>query len=304
MTLRNADDYFGRHKAEATSFRPPRKKTVIQIPGSGFPHSDFENMTWITLVPKEVKGVSTAGRAGSITLRSSNTMFKFAAPKEIFEVHSHAWQEYESFNSAVLEKIKTYKTGYQQVSGVFQRGSQEIGKLWDAAWTGKFLSQLEKSAIRVSEVDVPQFKIDTPLTWTGSARRLYNFEFILADANGGADMVDAVQQIQKYSAARLRGDIGFDFPYVWEIKSEPNNLINVPLAACTSVQPVWQTPFQDGLPYWCTLNLSFTDMSPLYSETLEGGSIVNVLDYETEKKKLEERSEQQTKTAENIIRVK
>lgn len=286
MALINDEDFFQRQRdiGGEITIRTPQQPTLVQIPANFFPHADYENATWIRLTPRELTNINARGRGGTYTLRKTGTIYKFLCPREVVEVHNHDWREYESFHSAVLEKIRSYKTGYTQISGAAGRAGNEINDIIKNGFGGDFLKRLEEAARNISAVDVPQLKMDTPLTWQGSSRRVYNFDFLLADADGGDLVLDTVQAIQKYAAPKNRDDLRIDFPYVFSIESEPRGMINLKAAACTSIQPTYREPFNQGKPYICNLNLSFVDLSPLFESTIDSGGIITIEEVDKEKK--------------------
>ena len=61
------------------------------------------------------------------------------------------------------------------------------------------------------------------------------------------------------------------------VKTVPNDFINYPTCALISVQPTWNSPYIHHLPSSVNLQLTFQDMSPLYRETIEKGSIINII---------------------------
>jgi hypothetical protein len=264
--LPKADKNFGKH--------------IIQIPGEFFPHAEFKEALWCLIVPKQLKGMNTAGRGGTLRIGKTGTAFKFLAPETIIEAHNHDWQEYESIQSKLLQKIVTYKTGFQQAKDIAEGVKKEIYQLFQA---GNFPAgqQLLDATINASSVGIPKFKVDTPLVYKASQRRNWNLTFILADASGGKKIMEAVKLLQKYAAPFSRQDVlSIEFPWVFELSTIPEGLIHANFAALTSIQPSWMSPYIKGRPTRCELTLSFVDMSPLFEKTIETGGIVNVVNSE------------------------
>jgi hypothetical protein len=253
---------------------------LIQIPGDFFPHTNFKEALWILMIPKQLKGMNTAGRGGTLRIGKTGTAFKFLAPETIIEAHNHDWQEYETIQSKLLQKIVSYSTAYQQGSDIAAGVKRELGKLFRA---GKFPSgrQLLNATIGASSVGVPKYKVDTPLVYKNSQRRNWQLTFILADSVGGYKIMSAVKQIQKYAAPSSRQDVlAIEFPWVFELRTVPEGLIQADFAALTSIQPSWMSPYIKGRPTRCELTLSFVDMSPLFEKTIESGGIINVINSE------------------------
>ena len=255
-------------------------KAMIQIPGEFFPHAEFKEALWITMSPKQLKGMNTAGRGGTLRIGKTGTIFKFLAPETIIEAHNHDWQEYESIQSKLLQKIVTYRVGGGQALQVLRGMKRELFKLLNA---GKMPSarDIQGFLTESSAVGVPKFKIDTPLVYKNSQRRNWQLTFILADSVGGAKIISAVKQLQKYAAPRSDQSIlSIEFPWVFELQTIPEGLIQANFAALTSIQPSWMAPYIKGRPTRCELTLSFVDMSPLFEQTIEVGGIVNVVNSE------------------------
>ena len=255
-------------------------KSLIQIPGEFFPHAEFKEALWIVITPKQLKGMNTAGRGGTLRIGRTGTTFKFLAPETIIEAHNHDWQEYESIQSKLLQKIVTYSVGFSQVKDIADGVVKEIYKLYSS---GKWPSgrQLLDSTINASSVGIPKFKVDTPLVYKASQRRNWNLTFILADSVGGYKIMEAVKLLQKYAAPYSNEDVlSIEFPWVFELTTIPEGLIHANFAALTSIQPSWMSPYIKGRPTRCELTLSFTDMSPLFEKTIETGGIINVVNSE------------------------
>ena len=255
-------------------------KSLIQIPGEFFPHAEFKEALWVVIVPKQLKGMNTAGRGGTLRIGKTGTAFKFLAPETIIEAHNHDWQEYESIQSKLLQKIVTYKTGFQQAKQIGKGAVKELYRLFEAnAWPAG--QQILDATINASSVGIPKFKVDTPLVYKASQRRNWNLTFILADASGGFKIMEAVKMLQKYAAPYSKQDVlSIEFPWVFELTTIPEGLIHAQFAALTSIQPSWMSPYIKGRPTRCELTLSFVDMSPLFEKTIETGGIVNVINSE------------------------
>jgi hypothetical protein len=265
-------------ESHARSYRDPN---VIQIPGSFFPHADFEDALWIKIKAKKIANLKTGGRGGTLTIAEHGPTWKFLAPDEIVEVHNHEWDNYESFHSKILEKIRSFGVGWdttvEAAGQLYQEGQRIAKKVWDKPTTDGLLSDIKEGLIRGSSTTVPETKIDTPLVYMSSGRRRYDFNFILADPEG-AKLVHSIKLLQKYAAPDTVDEYRIDFPWIFEITSEPSELLKVSFAAMVSIQPTYQQPYVNGNPVKAELQLSFEDMSPLFKKTIEEGTIINVKD--------------------------
>lgn len=271
------DDYYTRHRGERISTTVPTKRHTIRIPGRFFPHADFEDALWIKITPKQLSNVNTSGRAGTMFMKSVGTSFQFLAPLDLIEVHNHQWEAYDSFHSRLLEKIRAIHTGVDQFSQIGTQTWDEVKRLWNAGFTAGIMGRIEKAAINATNVTAPKAKIDTPLVYTNSARRTWDWQFTLCDVEPST-VLEAVQLLQSYAAPSSVDEIKIEFPYLFTLETIPEGVIKCQYAAITSVQPTFHGPYIEGKPLWCELNLSFMDMSPLYKQTLESGGIVNVVE--------------------------
>lgn len=247
-------------------------KHIIQIPGKGFPQGAWESAMWINIQAKQLTGMHTGGRGGNLQIGRKGSTFKFLAPPNILETHNHQWQEYASIQSRLLSKIVAFSTATEQYGGAWKN----LKTSWNNAKTIPSGKQMINILQKLGDVPVPKYKIDTPLAYSNSQRREYQLTFTLADAGDGTEMVNAIKLLQMYAAPESVNEISMEYPYVFGVKTEPFNIINMEYAAITSIQPTWKEPYRFGIPIVCELTISFTDMSPLFKKTLETGSIINV----------------------------
>jgi len=257
---------------------------IIQIPKSFFPHADFQDALWIVIKARKLKNINTKGRGGAISISEHGDTWKFLAPEELVEVHNHGWEPYDSFHSRLLEKIRALHVGVEQFEKITKASIDEAKKLWTEKNTNNLLSKLEAGVINASNTDLPQYKIDTPLIYQSSERRTWDLNFTLASSNGGTDILDAVKRLQKAAAPNLIGDseTTIEFPYIFEVRTEPSDMIKFGFAIINTIQPTWKGPFRYGNPFQCELQIGFTDMSPLFRKTIEEGTIITVAEDPTQ----------------------
>ena len=242
-----------------------------------------KEVTWIELIAKEFTSQSSYAR-GSNTIRTGETLavFKLLAPNQIAENVAHEWGEYESIPSRIANKVGDIKkavseakgvvnaltTGYETVKG--QAGSENIA-------ASNLIGKIAGSA----QVDVPKYKIDSALTYQNSGRREYSLTFNFAYVYGDKSAEDAVfkpiRKLEELSCAELdEGLINIKFPAVFRINTIPGDLIKINYAVLTAVQPTWTGPYKNGYPISCELQLTFTDVEPLYRRSFSQGGIVTV----------------------------
>jgi uncharacterized protein YukE len=241
---------------------------------------------WIHLKAKKITDQTTAGRGGSIAGGADGAEFVFLGPNEIPENIGHTWDEYDSIQSRVANKVRdAAKLGAELKSlgsGLSKFNVGDISKVFQSSMDnfGSAAETLVKAAYNaVAAHSIPKIKIDTPLYYGGSERRqlVLDFNLITESDNPKNDVVDVVQDLMRYSAASSKGDVDIEFPYYFEVWSEPGRAINYTTAALMAVQAAWTGPWLGGYPTACKMSLTFKDISPLYRQTISKGSIINVI---------------------------
>lgn len=251
-----------------------KEPNVIQIPGEFFPHANFKNALWVRLSARQLEGIHTGGRGGTLQIGKKGATFKFLAPAQIIDTHTHNWEVYESIQTSILKKVIGFKTAADQFGQIADNIKTEYLNSRGSGWPSgqKLLNILQK----VGDIEKPKYKIDAPLAYTDSQRRQYSLTFILADSRGGDIIESAVKLLQSYSAPESESELEIKFPYVFNVTTEPQGLINMQYAAITGIIATWMDPYINGKPSRCELSLNLTDMSPLFRKTITAGGIVNV----------------------------
>ena len=175
--------------------------------------------------------------------------------------------------------------GIQQAGTIFEQGKKEFNRYLEG---GKTVSarNVANSLVSSATYNKPKLKIDSPLAYENSARRQFYFTFPLLSEGLKTDLVKIVKDIQVYAAPAQGQDVvGIDWPWVWSLQSEPKGILDVDIAACTSIQTTWLDPYLGGVPQRCELTLSFTDISPLFGNTIKYGSLVTVDSTKEEKER-------------------
>jgi hypothetical protein len=273
---------------------------IVKRPYSLVPWSNPQwqkNAMWIHMKAKKITDQTTAGRGGSIAGGADGAEFVFLGPDSISENIGHTWDEYDSIQSRVANKVRdAAKLGAELKSlggGLSKFNVGDISKVFTASMDnfGSAAETLVKGAYNaVASHSIPKIKVDTPLYYGGSERRQLTLEFSLAvesveddersnprRSNPKRDVLDVVQDLMRYSAASSKGDVDIEFPYYFEVWSEPGRAINYTTAALMAVQPTWTGPWLGGYPIACKVSLVFKDISPLYRQTITRGSIINIV---------------------------
>jgi hypothetical protein len=268
------------YKSAERRINTAQNKDLIQVPSVYFPHSGFTGALWIELQPRKLDQINTGGRGGTYRTTDVGTTYRFLAPVDgILEAHNHDWQVYESMQAKLLKLFSDLEIGISKAGQSFAVLKEEFGKSLRGLVEGKIPSgkSLTDAVLKSVSYDVPKRKIDSPLAYETSARREFLFTFPLVSEGLKTDLVDIVKQIQQKAAPTRSGNsINIEWPWVWSIQSNPPGVLDVDLAACTSVQVSWNEPYLSGVPQRCDLTLGFRDISPLFAETIVFGSLVNI----------------------------
>ena len=262
------------------------------------------NAMWIHMKAKKITDQTTAGRGGSIAGGADGAEFVFLGPNEIPENIGHTWDEYDSIQSRVANKVRdAAKLGAELKSlggGLSKFNVGDIGKVFESSMDnfGSAAETLVKGAYNaVASHAIPKIKVDTPLYYGGSERRqlVLDFNLVTESDSPKNDVIDVVQDLMRYSSASSKGDVDIEFPYYFEVWSEPGRAINYTTAALMAVQANWTGPWLGGYPTACKLSLTFKDISPLYRQTITKGSIINVINRDKSRS-----AEARQQTASNI----
>jgi len=270
---------------------------VIQRPkGIRVPHANFIDALWFEIKPlrltKQTKAArgsdaiktSALAEAGTVAaLLAQNTgkpsypTFKFLAPNEIQEILNHEWQAFESIVTRLLQKGVDLTRLFSDVNTVIVPTVAAFKKIMSKDLTelnaADIKTSLQSIVAGMAAQNVPRAKLDTPLVYQDSNRRVYTLVFNLVDeGNSYKDVVWPVQQLAKYAAPQYKdGDqIKFDPPFVFEVQTVPSTkFIRIKHAALTSIQPIYRQPYRNGFPTSCELNLTFTEIEPHYRRIWE-----------------------------------
>lgn len=253
---------------------------IFMIPES---YAGRENL-WITLTAKEFTSQSAYAR-GENTIRTGETLaiFTLLAPNQIAENVAHEWGEYESIPSRIAQKVGDIKTAINEGKGLVNAAGSTVQGVREQAGAEKVAARnlVNKVAGAATQVDIPKFKVDSPLTYQNSQRREYsltfNFAFVYGDSSAEDVVFKPIRKLEELSCAELDdGLINIKFPAVFRINSVPGDLIKINYAVLTAVQPTWNGPFKNGYPISCELQLTFQDIEPLYRRSFSQGGIVRV----------------------------
>lgn len=250
---------------------------------------DDSGSVWISMKPTKIVDQFSKG-AGTYATKDLKTEFLFLAPLSLNENIVHHWEAYESVASRLAQKVRSaVKLGSEGTALLGVGKNANPGDFFKDVFskTGAGEGQvIEKYASRaynsVPGSRIPKIKVDTPLYYSNSDRRQIVFEFQLFNENIPGSkpediLIKPIKELMRYSSPDLKAELNIEFPYMWEIKTLPNQFIKYTTTALIGVQPTWNAPYINGVPASCNLQLTFQDLSPLYAGTIERGSIINVI---------------------------
>lgn len=257
---------------------------MLQSPmGSVLP----ENYVWIVFTPFEILSQSVAAQRGaSMNVKRAGEQMKLIAPEQIMYTLGHSWGEYESMATRLLGKMGEFaklKSEGAALGNALPEAARRIGTGAAEAIKGNYQETAEQTLGAMQRIQsglagarVANTKVDLPLVYEGSERRQLTLEFNLIGVQDiRKEVYEIVRNFELYSAPVSKDNVYLNPPYVFNLRTEPGDIINIDKAALESVQPTWKSPYdENGFPHACQLTLTFRDMSPLYRRTLEQGGFV------------------------------
>lgn len=259
-------------------------------PWALLPEGPQNGTVWIKMKPRKILDQYSKISDG-VRVEEVDTEFMFLAPLNLNENIVHHWEAYESVASRLAQKVRSAVKLGSEVRAMGQIADRinlaDVQKAFENSSQneGQSIEQYIAKAYRaVPSSRIPNIKVDTPLYYSNSDRRQIVFEFQLFHENVSSNPEDAlinpIQELMKYSSPDLISDINIEFPYMWDVRTYPNEFIKYTTCALVGVQPTWNSPYIYGVPSNCNLQLTFMDLSPLYAGTIERGSLVNVISSE------------------------
>jgi hypothetical protein len=252
---------------------------------------------WIHINARRILDQYSKG-VGTVRVQEGKpeVQFAFLSPLALTEGTIHNWAEYDSIASRIAQKARTAAKLGAEWNGLMKTFRSTTPE--DSAknvlankqtTNGALISTWVRSAYeQIAPHSIPKLKVDTPLYYESSDRRNLTFEVILiAEDHPKSDLIDPVKDLMKWAAPNLRGrgGITIDFPYMFEVYTQPKKFIKYTTLALTAVQPTWNAPYIGGYPSSCNLQLTFKDLSPLYRSAIEYGSVINVIKTQRTKEK-------------------
>lgn len=258
------------------------KNNSYQCPENFFnvPNNSF---TWLQIEAKEIEKINSYGRGDNVVTSSGDIVcsWKYLIEEEggIQESITHDWGEYDSVAGRLAQKVADVTKSINDAAA-FKNAGLNIS---DEVWKKESFSARGAIAAGLSGFGnnpVARYKIDSSFVYQDSRRREYTFTFHLSSTNNSGfykNVVEGVKKLEYYSCATAEGAIkgedvgvGIRFPAIFTIKTVPSEVVFIKMAALTAVQPTWSGPWRNGIPTKCELQLTFTDVSPLYRNSITG----------------------------------
>ena len=240
------------------------------------PHVTDENsgILWIWIDAYKLISQSTLARAG-LEMGDLEYTFKFIVQNDISENIGHEWASYESIVSRLTQKGadigKTIREIKNMVGAVSDSWMEK--RLRSKKGIGDYLKNSIQNAADKSVV--AYHRVDTPLVYSNSPRREYEFLVHLIDEGDPyQDIIKPVRELEKLSSPEQDTWSKINPPYVFSLKTRAGDsqeipLIKIDFAALTSIQPIYKGPFRKGFPTLCDLTLKFIDIQPLYRSSFD-----------------------------------
>lgn len=232
--------------------------------GGGF----LTDILWLMITPRKVEYMSDNARGSSAissVIASDFPSYAFAMPSDFQLTMDPKWDKFDTLASGANEALS------KGLASTKTAGSVGVGP----------------------GINGRGAKNDSPMVYEDTQRLAYSFTFtLLAESWNGSSRSDDVRR-QVFSpceafmkmASPVNTDsgtlaVGFQFPYVFSLSSfyfvngapQPVDVIQVDDAACTAVQPKYTGPYIGGYPVKADLTLTFTDLRPVFRDSISQGS--------------------------------
>ncbi len=193
--------------------------------------------------------------------------FFLLAPNEIFENINHSWEEFDTHQGRLSSMITNYRKEYDQYK---QAGKSAIKAAKEKGGSGQ---QAVENFLEGGSTEAGKNKMDSPLVFSGSARREYNLTFYLHDQDKPGEIMDVADAFRRYGCARIGAKrealARIDFPYIFELSMYPGEFIYIKNCALSAVQTTYGMPYMKGYPTQITMSLTFLDLQPLYEASFD-----------------------------------
>lgn len=236
--------------------------------------ANLNDVLILNIIAKKLEHLSGYPRGqDQIGTGGTRSSWRFLAPNEISETLNHEWEEYESISTRIAQSTATASKA-ASVSGQLGVAAKDAASLVSSKG-GNIGSDegITKGSMPSQELTgMLNYRIDSTLIYKNTQRREYTFSLELktySEKTKEDNIFKAIRELQELSCPSSVDDtfIKIKWPSVFKIETSPIPLIYIEYAALTSVQPTWSWPFKKGYSRNVSLDLTFTDIKPVYEET-------------------------------------
>lgn len=262
-------------------------------PWSVTPENPKYGSVWVNMKASKIVDQFTKASDGLTKVSTPEVQYSFLAPTMISENIVHHWGQYESIASRLAQKVRSAAKISAELRGLASifGSNADLGdrtrNLLDQATASpaQAIESFAKQAYQSTPGStIPKIKIDTPSYYENSDRRRLVLDFkLIVERDPLNDIVEPIKNLMRKSTPDLVGDLTIEFPYIWEVYTYPEKFINYTTCALVAVIPSWNSPYVDGYPMSCDLQLTFEDIAPLYRESYEKGTSIRVINSDTAK---------------------
>jgi hypothetical protein len=267
----------------------------FQFPTSFPTGLDLSHHLWLKLTALTLpEGSATSNMAG--TSQSTNARAPIVATPEGTEINllmpesfqlglSHEWAAYDSLTAKLAEKAAAYYKSISAGAAISGGIDKFIGSIFNKNW-----NDLSQSLF--SSGGIINTRIDSPMVYKASSAIEYNiaFEFVVFGKYDVEDLQSIIKKLLMLSSPKKPDTSGVSSnapifikpPNVFRVesivpalsKSSSVNVINMNLAALTSIQPNWKAPYYKGGAKAVGLTLTFRDITPVFDSNFDVGDSV------------------------------
>jgi len=260
----------------------------FQVPQEG-PAINQSTSLWVEINAYKYSPQSSNVRSPNAVRHGAlEGVFRFLAPSDIQLNLDHNWAEYENITSRMANIVSNWAVPIQDIKSAY---TNTTGKIWGALTgqgggstaqnpgTNSTVNTIANALSNFLSGDVVNYRIDAPLVYKGTANLEYNLNFDLALFTERPSYIEEIlRSLMKFSSPKKDGDnfLSIIPPHIFSVKTIPGGLINLKYAALKTIQPEMSYPYVNGKPTVCKLQLTFQDITPLFSDTFDVGSSVTV----------------------------
>ena len=265
--------------------------TEYRIPSfapGGLNINDTNAFTWLVVKAYKLESQKTLSRSsGAVVKGPLEYTFNFLLPEDFAENFSHSWEQARSPVQELAEKVVDLSRGYDQ-TGQLLTGSvnalTSLSSSLEGREKGGRVNPLKdvNAAMQVGlnlDTKIPGYKVDTMLAYQGSANREWSFSFDLGfKSNRQQEIFEPINTLKLITSPEIDGQmsaIGIKYPYIFSLETNPGSgLIKADNTALRGVVVNWFGPYKNGFPARAKLDLTFTEIEPLYRSNFVNGTSI------------------------------